>query len=74
VVTPPPARYTDERGDTWSVWDLLDGRRVAPGVHQVGQRLLVRDRDAWGFIAGVNPHAPCWPTDPRTLDWNLRRA
>jgi hypothetical protein len=69
-----PVTYVDRSGETWSVWDILDGRRVAPGVHQVGQRLLVRERDGWGFIAGMNPHCPNWPTAPHILGWNVRCA
>ncbi len=69
-----PVTYVDASGEAWSVWDLLQGRRVAAGVHQVGERLLVRERDGWGFIAGMNPNCPRWSTEPHVLRWNLRCA
>ena len=69
-----PLTWTDQFGDPWHVWDVVDGQRVPVGVVDASTRLYVRVSDRWAFTHTPNPRARPWPADPMSLRWGLRCA
>lgn len=59
--------YRGEAGTLWTVWDVVDGRRVSPGTDPAERRLFVRAQDGW-----VYAHGPPWRGYATT--WSLLGA